>query len=172
MIKTYIITWINFNPSTDKLHAQSKCMMNVGSNYLSTPKLQRLHSWNLDKYFHPAHYNGCDYLSMPGFKLHDVLFFVCHSLLIDVFCYFQSLTISCSQSIPSSGWLQLPWRHGLVSVLCRVKLQFNALCAERFWENIKNVFADVLTTHGSQGISSNVIKGIRVDIERGWFVQM
>ena len=42
-------------------------------NYLSIPKLQRLHRWSLgmDK-FHPIHYNGCNYLSMLGLKLNHV----------------------------------------------------------------------------------------------------
>ena len=46
----------------------------MGWNYLSIPKLQRLHRWSLgmDKYFHPTHYNGCDYLSMLGLKLNHV----------------------------------------------------------------------------------------------------
>ena len=39
-----LLTWFNFNPSMDKLlHAQKS----VGWNYLSIPKLQRLHCWNL-----------------------------------------------------------------------------------------------------------------------------
>ena len=43
-------------------------------NYLSIPKLQRLHRWSLgmDKQFHPIHYNGCNYLSMLGLKLNHV----------------------------------------------------------------------------------------------------
>ena len=46
----------------------------MGWNYLSIPKLQRLHRWSLgmDKYFHPTHYNGCNYLSMLGLKLNHV----------------------------------------------------------------------------------------------------
>ena len=46
----------------------------MGWNYLSIPKLQRLHRWSLgmDKLFHPTHYNGCDYLSMLGLKLNHV----------------------------------------------------------------------------------------------------
>ena len=40
-------------------------------NYLSTPKLQRLHRWSLglDKGFRPTHCNGCNNLSMLGLKL-------------------------------------------------------------------------------------------------------
>ena len=43
----------------------------MGWNYLSIPKLQRLHRWSLGmhKLFHPTHYNGCNYLSMLGLKL-------------------------------------------------------------------------------------------------------
>ena len=43
-------------------------------NYLSIPKLQRLHRWSLgmDKLFHPILYNGCDYISMLGLKLNHV----------------------------------------------------------------------------------------------------
>ena len=43
----------------------------MGWNYLSIPKLQRLHRWSLgmDKQFHPIFYNGCNYLSMLGLKL-------------------------------------------------------------------------------------------------------
>ena len=43
-------------------------------NYLSIPKLQRLHRWSLgmDKQFHPTHYWVCDYLSMLGLKLNHV----------------------------------------------------------------------------------------------------
>ena len=46
----------------------------MGWNYLSIPKLQRLHRWSLgmDKYFHPMHHNGCNYLSMLGLKLNHV----------------------------------------------------------------------------------------------------
>ena len=46
----------------------------MGWNYLSIPKLQRLHRWSLgmDKLFHPIHYNGCNYLSMLGLKLNHV----------------------------------------------------------------------------------------------------
>ena len=38
----------------------------MGWNYLSIPKPQRSHRWSLgmDKYVHPTHYNGCNYLSM------------------------------------------------------------------------------------------------------------
>ena len=40
-------------------------------NYLSIPKLQRLHRWcyEMDKSFHPTLYWSCDNLSMLGFKL-------------------------------------------------------------------------------------------------------
>ena len=39
-----LLTWFNFNPSMDKqLHAQNS----VWWNYLSIPKLQRLHRWSL-----------------------------------------------------------------------------------------------------------------------------
>ena len=43
----------------------------MGWNCLSIPKLQRLHHWSLamGKYFHPTHYNGCDYLCMSGLML-------------------------------------------------------------------------------------------------------
>ena len=43
----------------------------MGWNYLSIPKLQRLHRWSLgmDKQFHPTFCNGCNYLSMLGLKL-------------------------------------------------------------------------------------------------------
>ena len=43
----------------------------MGWNYFSIPKLQRLHRWSLgmDKWFHPTHYDGCNYLSMLGLKL-------------------------------------------------------------------------------------------------------
>ena len=43
-------------------------------NYLSIPKLQRLHRWSLgmDKLFHPTLHNGCDYISMLGLKLTHV----------------------------------------------------------------------------------------------------
>ena len=46
----------------------------MGWNYLSIPKLQRLHRWSLgmDKLFHPTHYNGCNYLSMLGLKSNHV----------------------------------------------------------------------------------------------------
>ena len=46
----------------------------VGWNYLSISKLQQLHRWSLgmDKLFHPALYNGCDYLSMLGLKVTHV----------------------------------------------------------------------------------------------------
>ena len=43
-------------------------------NYLSIPKLQRLHSWSLgmDKLFHPTCYNGCNNVSMLGLTLNHV----------------------------------------------------------------------------------------------------
>ena len=43
----------------------------MGWNYLSSAKLQRCNRWSLgiDKYFHPTHYNGCNYLSMLVLKL-------------------------------------------------------------------------------------------------------
>ena len=46
----------------------------MGWNYLSIPKLQRLHRWSLgmDKLFHPTLYNECNYLSMLGLKLNQV----------------------------------------------------------------------------------------------------
>ena len=46
----------------------------MGWNYLSIPKLQRLHGWNLrmDKWFHPTLYTGCNYLFMLGLKLNHV----------------------------------------------------------------------------------------------------
>ena len=42
----------------------------MGWNYLSIPKLQQLHRWSLgmDKLFHPALHNGCNYISMLGLK--------------------------------------------------------------------------------------------------------
>ena len=39
-----LLTWFNFYPSMDKL---SHTLWSVGRNYLSTPKLQRLHRWSL-----------------------------------------------------------------------------------------------------------------------------
>ena len=46
----------------------------MGWNYLSFPKLQRLHRWSLgmDKEFHPTLNWACDYLSMLGLKLNHV----------------------------------------------------------------------------------------------------
>ena len=46
----------------------------MGWNYISIPKLQRLHRWSLwmDMQFHPTFYDGCDYLSMLAFKLFHV----------------------------------------------------------------------------------------------------
>ena len=46
----------------------------MGLNYLSIPKLQRLHRWSLglDKYFHPALYDGCNYLSILELQLNHV----------------------------------------------------------------------------------------------------
>ena len=46
----------------------------MGWNYLSIPKLQRLHRWSLgmDKSFHPTHYQACNYLSMLGLKINRV----------------------------------------------------------------------------------------------------
>ena len=43
-------------------------------DYLSIPKLQRLHRWSLgmDKQFHPTFHNGWDYISMLGLKLNHV----------------------------------------------------------------------------------------------------
>ena len=46
----------------------------MGWNYLSIPKLQRLHHWSLgmDKLFHPTLLWACNYLSMLGLKLNHV----------------------------------------------------------------------------------------------------
>ena len=43
----------------------------MGWNWLSIPKLQRLHRWSLwmDKQFHPTFYWKCGYLSKLGLKL-------------------------------------------------------------------------------------------------------
>ena len=43
----------------------------VGWNYLSIPKLQRLHRWSLrmNKEFHTTPYSGCNYLSMLYLQL-------------------------------------------------------------------------------------------------------
>ena len=40
----------------------------MGWNYLSIPKLQLLHRWNLgkDELFHPTFDNGCNYLVVLG----------------------------------------------------------------------------------------------------------
>ena len=42
----------------------------MGCNYLSLPKHQRCNRWSLemDKWFHPTLYNGCNHLSLPGLK--------------------------------------------------------------------------------------------------------
>ena len=56
-----LLTWVDSNLHMDK---QSQAQLSVGWNYLSFPKLQRLHHWSLgmDKYFHPTIYNECNYL--------------------------------------------------------------------------------------------------------------
>ena len=66
-----LLTWFNFNPIMDN---ESHALLCVGWNYLFIPKLQRWHRWSLgmDKWLHPILYNGCDYLSMLGFKLNHV----------------------------------------------------------------------------------------------------
>ena len=45
-----------------------------GWNYLSIPKLQQLHRQclGMDKLFHPTFHNGCNYLSLLGFKFNLV----------------------------------------------------------------------------------------------------
>ena len=47
----------------------------MGWNYLSIPKLQRLHRWSLgmDKQFRPILYWVCNYISMLGLKLNHVI---------------------------------------------------------------------------------------------------
>ena len=42
----------------------------MGFNYLSIPKLQRLHRWclGMDKWFHNTRYYECDQFSMLRFK--------------------------------------------------------------------------------------------------------
>ena len=62
------LTRINFNPSMDKLLHP---LWNLGWNYLSIPRLQRLHSWSsgMDYQFHPTHFWLCDYLSRLILKL-------------------------------------------------------------------------------------------------------
>ena len=42
-----LLTWFNFNPSMDKW---LQAWLSVGWNYLSIPKLQRLHRWSLGMY--------------------------------------------------------------------------------------------------------------------------
>ena len=62
-LATNILTWTNLNPSTDKyLHP----LKSVGRNYLSIPKLHRLHHWSLgmDKWFNRKPYWACGYLPM------------------------------------------------------------------------------------------------------------
>ena len=50
---------------------QSHVQESVELNYLSIPKLQRLHCWNLgmDKQLNPKLYDGCNWLCILGFKL-------------------------------------------------------------------------------------------------------
>ena len=66
-----IVSWAPFTnkdllkPSMDKwLH----------QNYLSIPKLQRLHRWSLqiDEYFYPTTYGAGDYLSIFGLMLFHI----------------------------------------------------------------------------------------------------
>ena len=59
--------WSNNARGVMGRHAQ----YSVGWNYLSIPKLQRLHRWSLriDKYIYPTLFNGCNYLSMLVLKL-------------------------------------------------------------------------------------------------------
>ena len=58
-----LFTHLNFNSSMDKLFPQPD---RLGWNFLSIPKLQRLHRWSLrmDNQFHPTLCNVCDYLCM------------------------------------------------------------------------------------------------------------
>ena len=58
-----LLAWINFNHSLEKkFHPLQK----IGRNYLSIPKLQRVHFWSLgmDKLFHPILYWAYDYLTI------------------------------------------------------------------------------------------------------------
>ena len=50
------------------------CPVKCGWNYLSIPKLQRLHRWclGMDKSRHPTLYDGCKYLSTLGSKLTNI----------------------------------------------------------------------------------------------------
>ena len=60
-------------PATRKMYPFDDGIM--GWNYLSIPKLQRLHRWSLgmDKLFHPALYWACNYLSVIGLKLIHII---------------------------------------------------------------------------------------------------
>ena len=58
-------TWIYFHPSM-------RDSVKGGMKLLTVPKLLWLHKFRMDKWFHPAFYNGCNYLSMLGLKLNHV----------------------------------------------------------------------------------------------------
>ena len=96
----------------------------MGWNYLSIPKLQRLHRWSLgmDKWFHSTLYNGCNYLSMLGLKLNHVSkrgpWWLCVKSPKKVLTWQMSYGVrhSCRQR-PVHGLAHRPQGQGILSIL-------------------------------------------------------
>ena len=66
-----LLTWLTLITAWISNHLPSKVWDEITYPFSN---FQWLHHWSLDmdKQFHPTHYNGCNYLSMPGFKLYHV----------------------------------------------------------------------------------------------------
>ena len=65
--------WFNVNPTMDMRLLHS--LLSAGWNYIPIPKLQRCNRWSLgiDKWLNPTLHWACDYLSMLGLTLKNML---------------------------------------------------------------------------------------------------
>ena len=118
----------------------------MGWNYLSIPKLQRLHRWSLgmDKLFHPTHYNGCNYLSMLGLKLIHVSkrghWSSIHSMMpSDAKCWHRSG--SSLAKVMACSWRQQAITETDVDLLSKVfcAIQLRTIS----WEGLVNLFTNM-----------------------------
>ena len=130
----------------------------MGYHYLSIPKLQGLQHWSLgmDKLFHPTLYDGCNYLSMLGFKLIHVskrgprcsrlCIFIINiftkyntSLKIGV-CFIMLMTVTSQVIIKNCGLLNVPFCRSLLPLF----RSLNTIA----WNQMLNPFDDIMTKSG------------------------
>ena len=81
----------------------------MGWNYLSSPKLQRLHRWSLgiDKLFQPPILWACDYLSMLGLKLNRVCKMGYWGPLLGDKKYLVQFTAWCFRANQAISWINV-----------------------------------------------------------------